>query len=290
MAWRSQSIRIPGEAGSPFPEGGGRSRAPSGFTLIELLTIVAIIGMMATVGIMGLNAGKGAARIRGAARDIFATIRHARSVALVTQQPAIITYSEKKVDDDICASVEITTAKLMDNAGPQFAETISGERVALYESGDDGGAETDAAPSGEGGGLGSEDFFFAPISEEVVKGVRIKVTMGEERAEGEYEENSYRPSISVFSNVDYLLGRFKEARKAQEEKDKELSGEDGATSAPAPFATADLQGQQSIIWEVNGRCEPHNVWIFQEGKQPDSGLCIKVDRFGGAKIVSADEF
>ena len=256
----------------------------SAFTLIELLTIVAIIGLMATVGVMGLNAGRGAARMRGAARDIFATIRQARSVALVTQQPAIITYSEKNVDEEICASVNITAAKMMDNGGPQFAETISGERVALYES--DGAEDT---VESSGGGMSSEDFFFAPISDEVVKGVRIKVTMGDDRVEsGGRNDESYKPAISVFSNVDYLLGRFKEAKKAKDESSEESTAE--TSTPPAPVSSTELQEDVSIVWEVNGRCEPHNIWIFSEGAQPDSGLCIKVDRFGGAKIVTSEEF
>lgn len=260
-----------------------------GFTLLELLTIVAIIGLMATVGIMGLNAGKGAARMRGAARDIFATIRQARSVALVTQQPAIITYSEKSVDEEICASVNITGAKLMGASGPKYAETISGERVSLYDSDD----SDDTVDSGDGAGMSSEDFFFAPISDEVVKGIRIKVTMGDERVESDdRRDESYKPAISVFSNVDYLLGRFNEAKKAKEESDAAKSDETESTTATpsAPVASGDLQPAVSVVWEVNGRCEPHNVWIFREGMQPDSGLCIKVDRFGGAKIVNAEEF
>lgn len=260
-----------------------------GFTLIELLTIVAIIGLMATVGIMGLNAGKGAARMRGAARDIFATIRHARSVALVTQQPAIITYSEKKVDDDICASVETTGAKMMNGSGPQYAQTISGETVALYES-DESDKSAAEASSGDGG-MSSEDFFFAPISEEVVKGIRIQVTMGDDRAAGDQTETeSYKPAISVFSNVDYLLGRFKEAKKAQQENENAADSEKTAAAPAAPVASGDLQENVSVVWEVNGRCEPHNIWIYREGMQPDSGLCIKVDRFGGAKIIAAEEF
>jgi len=34
--------------------------------------------------------------------------------------------------------------------------------------------------------------------------------------------------------------------------------------------------------------EPHKVWIYADGKKPESGLCIKVDSFGAAKVVSGD--
>ena len=86
-----------------------------GFTLIELLVIIGIMGLMVAVGILSVGAGKGAARVKGATRDIFAAIRHARSTALVTQQPAIITYSTDEVDGEIVAKVEITSAKLFNS-------------------------------------------------------------------------------------------------------------------------------------------------------------------------------
>lgn len=266
----------------------GDRRLRRGFTLLELLTIVGIIGVMATVAVMGLNKGRGAARMKGASRDIFASVRHARSSALVTQQPAIITYKEAMVDGEICAKIEITSARLMNAAGPRLAETIAGDVVALYEA--DEGEET-----GGGEGLSSEDFFFSPISDEVVKGIRIKVTKGEEKLEtGRRRDEGYRPAISVFSNVDYLLGRFKEEKNAQQDGQTDAQEEKTERpAAPAASATSaspdDLQEEVSIVWEVNGRCEPHTVWIYREGEDPDSGICIKVDRFGGAKIVSADD-
>ena len=51
------------------------------------------------------------------------------------------------------------------------------------------------------------------------------------------------------------------------------------------------EGQEpvSIVWEANGRCDPHRVWVYLDGSTPDKGLCIKVDRFGAAKVVSDDE-
>ena len=29
----------------------------------------------------------------------------------------------------------------------------------------------------------------------------------------------------------------------------------------------------SVVWESNGRVEPHKVWIYADGKKPESGLC-----------------
>ena len=125
------------------------------FTLIELLVIVAIIGIMVATSVVNIGAGQRAARIRGATRDIFAVIRHARSTALVTQQPSVITYSTVTIDDEVCAKVEINAAKILNADTVQRASTLSGEMVSLYDN--DGS-------DGDSGGLTVEDVLFAPIS------------------------------------------------------------------------------------------------------------------------------
>ncbi len=264
-----------------------------GFTLIELLVIIAIMGAMATVSVLSIRAGQGAARMKGASRDIFATIRQARSIALVTQQPAVITYSENEVDGEKCARIEITTAKMLSSRGVVRAQTLSGDTV--YVGGDGPDEETDAAAAKDGDKDGAqshkgetvEDILFAPMADEMVKGVRIKVTVGDELLEVKEREAKRTAKISVFSNVDYLLGRFNEANgksAAQEEAAKET--EDAQSGGGGAY---DLQEKTSVVWEVNGRCEPHRVWIYADGSDPDKGLCISVDRFGAAKILSSEE-
>lgn len=255
------------------------------FTLIELLTIVAIIGIMVTASVVNVRAGQGSARVRAAARDVFALIRHARSVALVSQQPSVITYSTERVDDEPCAKVEINTAKIMSDSGPQFATTLEGERVQLVEDaplpeGEDQGADS-------GGGQSIEEVLFSPVSEDVVRGVRIKVLREGEELEGVPDEAKSRSKVSVFSNVDYLIGRLKEEKaKAAELKAAE---EPAQTPAPAPAAGLDDQEPVSVVWEVNGRTEPHRIWVYADGSDPEKGLCIKVDRFGAAKVLGSGE-
>ena len=246
-----------------------------GFTLIELLAIIAIMAAMVAVSVASVRSGQVAARTRGAARDIYATIRHARSSALVTQQPAIITYSTEMVDGEACARIRIDGAKILNTAKAAEAFTLGGERVEMRAD-DDGGEGGDAV----------EDVLFAPLSDEVVKGIRLKVLKdGEELVEAETSETG-RNKISVFSNVDYLLGRFadKEAKDA---------GQRAETSPKPETADAqaadDLQEPVSVVWEVNGRTEPHRVYVYQDGSRPEKGLCIKVDRFGTAKVLAAGE-
>ena len=259
------------------------------FTLIEVLVVVAIMATMVSVAAISVRSGQDAARVKGAARDLMAAIRHARSMALVMMQPAVITYSTARIDDEICAQVSVEGAKLMSSSTSDTVETLSGEIVNRDGTPVEDKRRTKAAeeeePSviGEKGGESMEDILFAPISAEVVKGVRIKVTMGDELLQGEEEDEKKANKISVFSNVDYLLGKYKE-KKSDEAKAAE------ASAADAPPANSDEdQEPVSLVWEANGRCDPHRVWVYLDGKKPESGLCIKVDRFGAAKIVSGDE-
>lgn len=257
------------------------------FTLLELLVIVAIMGTMVTLGIVSLQAGQGAVRVKGATRDIFAAIRHARSTALVTQQPAIITYSTEEVDGEVVAKVEITSAKLMtEGVDPSKVRTLSGDRLksvatvsAVAESESEDVQEADASK-----GRTLEDVLFAPIDVNVVKGMRVKVLVG--GGELNMVEDRPKPKISVFSNVDYLLGKFKESKKsATAEKQTETKN---AGSDEKDDAKVEDQEPVSVVWSSNGRVEPHQVWVYPDGKHPEDGLSIKIDAFGAAKVISAD--
>lgn len=259
------------------------------FTLIEVLIVVAIMAMMVSVAAVSVRSGQDAARVKGAARDLMAAIRHARSMALVMMQPTVITYSTKRIDGEICAQVSVEGAKLLSASSSDTVETLSGEIVRRDGSPVDGhaaakpGEEAEESAIGDKGGESMEEILFAPVSDDVVKGVRIKVTMGDELLRTEEEEERKTNRISVFSNVDYLLGKYKE-KKAEEKKAEEES----AADAP-PAGKDEDQEPVSLVWEANGRCDPHRVWVYLDGKKPESGLCIKVDRFGAAKILSGEE-
>ena len=254
------------------------------FTLLEILVVCAIMGIMVSVGVVSITAGQGAARVRGAARDVFAAIRQARSTALVTMQPAIITYSTSTLDGEPVAKVEISSTKLL-GAGVDRSKlrTVTGYPV-------DGAGEElvhveknkEPAPGGEKSeGETLDEILFAPVSDEVFRGMRIKVLVGDDLLES--EEAPRKPGISIFSNVDYLLGRYKEARKNAEPKERERSEE---TSSDKQDSSD--QEPVSVVWETNGRVEPHQVYVYPDGKRPEQGLLIRVDRFGAAKVVSGD--
>lgn len=265
------------------------------FTLIELLVIVAIICAMAGVGVVSVRAGQGAARVKGATRDIFAAIRHARSQALVSQKPVIITYSTDEVDGEARAKIEVTSAKLFtEGVDRSKIRTLTGEPLAPLKteaapvgmtSTRDGRAAADAKPEEDTGGSLVEDVLFAPIKEDVVKGMRLKVVVGEDDVR--VASDGRKPRLSVFSNVDYLLGKFKDARRADTKPaDGANDAKDDAQKKGAK--AAERQEPVSIVWETNGRVDPHQVWVYADGQTPESGLSIRIDRFGAAKVLSGD--
>ncbi len=264
------------------------------FTLIEILVVVAIMAIMATSAVLGVRAGQDAARVKGATRDIMASIRHARSMALVMMQPAVITYSTIHVDDEVCAQIKVDGAKLMGKTSSDTVQTLSGEVVMR-----DGTKVEDAKKKktaadeetkellDESGGDSMEDYLFAPLSNEVMRGVRIKVAVGDELSSFEQEEKKTANKISVFSNVDYLLGKYKDKKAEEKKAEEEKAAESQSASASA--GNEEDQEPVSVVWEANGRCDPHRVWVYLDGSTPEKGLCIKIDHFGAAKIMSNDE-
>ena len=260
------------------------------FTLIEIIVVVAILAIMATSAVVGVRSGQDAARVKGATRDIMAAIRHARSMALVMMQPAIITYSTAHDGDEVCAKITVDGAKLMSSGSSDTVQTLSGEIVHRDGSKIEDAKKTSAVEDGpkellgDGGGDSVEDVLFAPISSEVVRGVRIKVLTGDELAETAQTEQKSANRISVFSNVDYLLGRYKEKKNEEAKAAEEQSAELRESSTAA--GSCEDQEPVSLVWEANGRCDPHRVLVYLDGKKPESGLCISIDRFGAAKVMS----
>lgn len=264
---------------------------------MEILVVVAIMATMVSVGVVSVMAGQGAARVKGATRDIMASIRRARSQALVLMQPVVVTYSTMRVDDDVCAQIEVEGAQLMNSDSSDTVQTLSGETVMRDGTSledhqrelkrqerlsDD---EEDLLPEGSGDSM--EQILFSPISTDVVKGIRLKVTKGDELLRTEAEERKSSNRISVFSNVDYLLGKYKEKKEEDAKKADVPAGTDTDTSSSS--TVDEDQEPVSVIWETNGRCDPHRVWIYRDGSRPEDGLCIKVDHFGAVKVISGDE-
>lgn len=267
------------------------------FTLIELLVIVAIIGSLIAAAVVSVEQGQRYARIRGSVRDVFATVRQARSIALVSQKPSIITFSTQKVGEEVQSKVEITSVKLLETKTGVRARSLYGQWRTLGEdeSGGEGvskteqGADTAALSSQEG--HTAEEIMFQPIEADVLTGICIKVVMDDEAEVAGMDgvDEAKRSKISVFSNVDFLLGSFKEKRSR--EKDKESSVQSNNSVLDESPKVEDVGEDKSVVWQVNGRSEPHTIYIYPEGAGLSDAWQIKVDRFGGVKVLDeAEEF
>ena len=274
------------------------------FTLIELLVVIAIMATMISLSVLSIQAGRAASRMQGATRAVFATIRQARSIAMVTRQPSIITFSTKKVDGEPVSKAEITSAKLltdrslMTSAGrpPRSIDgydTLPGEqkveredtRQAFVVSNREGRDEPRPQDSSEGGHT-VEEALFRPMDEELMSGVCIRVVMDSEEVEdgtGEVDE-AKRSMISTFSNVDALLGlyqKYRQEKNAREEASEEAS--EKASSAEV------IEEERHIQWQSNGRTDPHAVYVYAEGEEWSDGWCVKVDMYGATKVRSEED-
>ena len=277
------------------------------FTLVELLVIVAILAVMVSIGVGTIAAGQGAARVKGATRDVYAAIRHARSVALVTGQRVLVTYSNATVDDEPAAKIEVVSAKIMstedddrvvqpyyvmdykDLPQPKQSKRENGESFELVHIRKAGSGE-EGKPSGKDDASGEtlEEVLFSPMDPSLVKGMRLKAVKGDE-AEGDETDVQRSHRISMSSNVDWLLKLYKgSSGGSAESKEKEDAAKDSLSSVGKGGDTDDMAEPVTVTWETNGAVEPHNVWVYAAGQKPEQGLMLKIDRFGAIKVLGGD--
>ena len=287
------------------------------FTLIELLVICAILATMVAIGVGSILSGQGMARVKGATRDVYAAIRHARSTALVTGQRVLVNYSNETVEDEVCVKIEVVAAKIMNADGnrpkpqpyyvqdykelPTANRAQKGQKLVNIRGSEAKGflSDGEAAPGGDSAAAGGEtieEILFSPMSSSVVKGMRILVKKGDEALTDETAVQT-RSRISVFSNVDYLQNRYKEAKQAEkngEAASSPLQGKgadsskSGGDAASPTGSVNDMDETVSVVWETNGAVEPHRIWIYPDGKKPEDGLQLNIDSFGAVKVLDGD--
>lgn len=277
------------------------------FTLIELLVICAILATMTAIGVGSILSGQGMARVKGATRDVYAAIRHARSTALVTGQQVLVSYSNEKIDDEPAVKIDVVAAKIMAASSggvkPQpyyvmdykdLPQAKAEKRELVHIRGanakpavSDGKAGEGTSPAEESGGSTLEEILFSPMDASVVKGMRVKVLKGDEALTDETAVQT-KSRISVFSNVDYLKSRYQEAKAAEAKAKSESQPDDGNDSASLGGSANDMEETVSVVWETNGAVEPHRIWIYPDGKKPEDGLMLNVDQFGAIKVLGGD--
>ena len=274
------------------------------FTLIELLVICAILATMVSIGVGSILSGQGMARVKGATRDVYAAIRHARSVALVTGQRVLVNYSNEKVDDETCVKIEVVAAKIMnadaDRPEPQpyyvmdykeltqKVKTQKGQKLVNIRGSEAKAFNSDGESDGSsGGGETIEEILFSPMDSSVIKGMRILVKKGDEALTDETDVQT-RSRISVFSNVDYLQNRYKASKEEAKSKEEANQTSGGDAASPLGGSVNDMDEAVSVVWETNGAVEPHRIWIYPDGKKPEEGLQLNIDSFGAVKVLDGD--
>ena len=243
------------------------------FTLIELLTVIAIMGAMASVAVVTLGSGRGAMRLKGATRDVLATVRRARSVALITQKPVLVTYSNDTVDGEPMAKIVIKGTRLFNvKEEERTVWTLDGNIVGQdkkesYWKRRNAAKEAEATPKMKDNEGETIEDVLAPESPpaEVFAGLRIKVLTEEENFAATDERKSSK--ISIFSTVDNVSRTYTTGGKSDE--------------ADVSQATDETK---SFVFAANGTVDhAHRIWIYMDGQNPEDGLCVAVDRFGDPK-------
>lgn len=66
-------------------------RTATGFTLLELLVVLVVMGLIYSIGLPLISAGMPGTELKGAARQLAAGLRKARSQAVTQKQEAVLT-------------------------------------------------------------------------------------------------------------------------------------------------------------------------------------------------------
>lgn len=249
------------------------------FTLLELLVIIVIILVMTGVAVVTIATGEEASRLKGGTRDVLATVRLARLTALASEQACIVTLVTEKTENGTQSKVILHAPDLKKPCMGLQARTLAGDPVMIGEP-----VEESATGSSD------TEIRFVQVDEEVLENICLKVVMDEEEPPPGIDENAdeaKRSMISFFSNTDFLLGKFRQQRESDLEKE--------GKSVPAPAApvaqrdTWEEAEDKSLVWQANGRCEPHRIYVYAHGDKPSDGWVIRVDRYGNAKMQEDGE-
>ena len=255
-----------------------RYAARHGFTLVELLVVVAIIAVMLSTAALSVGSGTASVRMKNAVRSVWQLSGYARTMALLRQHAVVVTYSEVWEGDtfvkskiEVKAGSELSTPK--EELSSNVARSIFDPEAELPTLEEE--TEEDSTESVVQEGLEARAFEFPDVH------VKVEL-MGEE---GE-SQTGKKKSISVFSNVDYLLGRGKTESVGSEKKGDARSR---ASDDDDDEAKQETREPVSIVFETNGRCEPHRILVWKDGKDEDSATVLTVDRFGTIKNPESED-
>lgn len=238
-----------------------------GFTLVELLVVVAIIGIMLATAALSVGAGTTAVRMKNAVRSVWHLSGYARTMALLRQRAVVVTYSEVWEGETFVKSrIQVEAGAAAGNAADAApaARSIFDPDAEPPELADQTAEAEEAAAE-------------TAVEPQDFPDVRIKVEWLAEDG----EELDKKKSVSVFSNVDYLLGR--QTRKDGDEKKTSTKGDEDEE------ARSESRDPVSVVFETNGRCAPHRIRIWKDGRDESGAIVLEVDRFGVIRDVDGDD-
>ena len=246
-----------------------------GFTLVELLVVVAIIAVMLSTAALSVGSGTASVRMKNAVRSVWQLSGYARTMALLRQHAVVVTYTEVWEGDEfvksqieVKAGSEVSTPE--EAASSSVARSIfdpEAELPALEVE-----TEEDSAESVVQEGLEARAYEFPDV--------HVKVEfLGEEG----FSQSGKKKAVSVFSNVDYLLGRGKAA------KEEGMTAKGTRASDDEDDKKQETREPVNIVYETNGRCEPHRILVWKEGQDEDAATVLEVDRFGAIKNPEEDD-
>lgn len=246
-----------------------------GFTLVELLVVVSIIAVLLATAALNVGSGTTSVRMKNAVRSVWQLSGYARTMALLRQHAVVVTYSEVWEGDVFVKSqIEVKAGAEMSTPTVEMSSSVArsifdpeAEPPALEEE-----TEEDSAENVVQEGLEARAYEFPDV--------HVKVEFADE---GGTSPSGKKKAVSVFSNVDYLLGRGK-PEKAEGEETEE-------TRAPGDEDKAKQETREpvSIVFETNGRCEPHRILVWKDGRDEDSATVLEVDRFGAIKNPEGED-
>lgn len=254
---------------------GGGTRA-GGFTLVELLVVVAIIAVMLSTAALSVGSGTASVRLKNAVRTTWKMSSYARTAALLRQKPVVMTYSEIWEGDTFLKSrIELKEGSEERAEGTEQSAGLP-TRSIFDPDADPPAPEAPDGPDEGGGALDAEPQEFTDV--------RIKVeVLGDEEI---YNRRKKNTGISIFSNVDYLLGRN---RTASAYGKKNGANRDDKADADGEETEQETREPVSVVFEPNGRCPAHKVSIWRDGRDERDATVLEVDRFGTIKNPEAED-
>lgn len=246
-----------------------------GFTLVELLVVVAIIAVMLSTAALSVGSGTASVRMKNAVRSVWQLSGYARTMALLRQHAVVVTYSEVwEGDTFIKSQIEVKAGSEMSTPQVEASSTVArsifdpeAELPTLEESVE----EEDSAENVVQEGLEARAYEFPDV--------HVKVEL---QGEEGISRNGKKKTVSVFSNVDYLLGRGKTEKEENKTAGMRASDEEDGKKQ-------EMREPVNIVFETNGRCEPHRILVWKDGLDEEAATVLEVDRFGAIKNPEAED-